>query len=195
MEVSSIVLTLGFGLWVSLTLINSTQRGTGWLMQRLGPMHIFIPKWNFFSPHPGQYDYYLLFRDKRIDGSVTDWQQIEGVNGEPGLLRPLWNPAIYRSKLLFDIAANLTSNVKQFNEEKIRSVLTGERTVGTDSDLVSVDLGAIELSVSYLTVLHYVTEHDHDQLSESTQFMLMRHSRASDQYEPLLVSRFHDLEA
>lgn len=194
MDPVTAVLVVGFGLWFLLTVANSTERGTEILTRHVGPMHIFVPKWNFFSPHPGQYDYFLFYRDRRVDGSLTDWEKVNDLNRPPGRFRSLWNPNIYRSKLVFDVAMDLNTNVKQFNEEKIRSAMTDGGEPAPDSDLVSVDLGTIELSVSYLTFLHYVTRRDHDDLAESTQFMVMQHSRATDNYEPLLVSRFHELD-
>jgi hypothetical protein len=59
---------------------------------------------------------------------------------------------------------------------------------------VSVNMDSIEVSVPYLAILNLVTNQAHDSLSESTQFMIMQHSRATESREPLLISRFHELE-
>jgi hypothetical protein len=194
MKLIPLLLTVGFGGWTLLTLVNSFQRGTTVLTNLLGPIHALIPKWNFFSPHPGRYDFSLFYRDKRPNGSTTPWQKVDMQTDQASRLRWLWNPAKYRHKLVFDIAISLKRNVAEVNQERIRDSLADSSDTESDSELVSVDLEDVELSIPYLALLNYVTNQEHDSLSESTQFMIMQHSRATESREPVMISRFHELD-
>ncbi|MFC4544005.1 hypothetical protein ACFO5R_18920 [Halosolutus amylolyticus] len=191
MRVVDILVVSVFGVWFGLTVINSTNRGSTVLARILGPMNTLVPKWNFFSPHPGQYDYHLFYRDRRVDDSVTDWKQIELFDRSGRKTQCIWNPEIYRTKLIFDIVVNLGTNVKNENIDAIRLEGT-ERECG-DGGLQTIELGSNELSVYYLTLLNYVTERPHSEIDTETQFMVMQHSRAMDRHEPHFVSRFHNL--
>ncbi|WP_137288982.1 hypothetical protein [Natronorubrum halophilum] len=178
-------------LWLGVTVVNATTAGSELLSKRMGPLHTLVPKWNFFSPYPGRYDYHLVYRDRYVDGSVTNWQQVSGINRSPGPFRWIWNPHLYRSKALFDIAENLSTNASQQYANTSDADAIEE---GGGLELRSVDLGHLELSVLYLTLLRYVTRREHSPLSESTQFLILQHSRVSDRYEPLFLSHFHELE-
>lgn len=179
-------------LWLGLTVVNATTPGSEFLSERMGPLHTLVPKWNFFSPHPGRYDYYLVYRDRYVDGEVTNWRRVSGINRPPGKFRWIWNPHLYRSKALFDIAENLSTNAsQQYANTRDAAVAVDD---GGQLELRSVDLGHLELSVLYLALLRYVSRRDHSPLSESTQFLILQHSRASDRYEPLFLSHFHELE-
>lgn len=179
-------------LWLGVTVVNATNTGSELLSEWMGPLHTLVPKWNFFSPHPGRYDYYLVYRDRYVDGSVTNWRKVSGINQSPGAFRWIWNPHLYRSKALFDIAENLSTNASQ----QYANTSDPDDVIEDDEELKlrSVDLGHLELSVLYLALLRYVTRQEHSPLSESTQFLILQHSRASERYEPLFLSHFHELE-
>lgn len=178
------------GVWTAATVLNSIERGSSALQRRLGPFFMLVPKWNFFSPMPGQRDYHLLYRDKRVGGSTTDWRKIPELCASPGWSRLFWNPSIYQNKAMFDISEDLNQEVQG------KYVEDGDQITADEGgeELQPVDLDEIQLSVLYLAFLNLVTEQDHSDLSEATQFMIMQHSRATDGYEPKLVSQFHALE-
>lgn len=192
MELPDILVILVFGSWLGLTVVNSTSRGNTVLARALGPMNTLVPKWNFFSPHPGKYDYHLFYRDRRIDDSVTDWKRVEIFDGSPGKRQCVWNPDIYRTKLIFDIMVNLGTNVKSANIDTIHPERGGDESDEHDG-LQTIDLGANEFSVYYLALLNYIVHRTHSEIDEETQFMVMQHSRSMDRYEPHFVSRFHEL--
>lgn len=192
METSEIFVTLLFGSWLGLTVINSTNRGSTVLARALGPMNTLVPKWNFFSPHPGKYDYHLFYRDRRVDDSVTDWKRVELFDDSTSKRQFVWNPNVYRTKLIFDVMVNLGTNVKNANIDTIRPKENGGESE-EHGGLRTIDLGENELSVYYLTLLNYVTQQTHSEIDTETQFMVMQHSRAMDRYEPHFVSKFHKL--
>jgi hypothetical protein len=80
-----------------------------------------LPRWTFFAPHPGIYDYHLLYREcdsletqlgtpQMVDAAkhlVGPWMQIPDIC--PGLTRfILWNPQRRVTKTITDIVAGLT---------------------------------------------------------------------------------------
>lgn len=51
-----------------------------------------VPRWTFFAPNPGEFDYHLLFRDfDDAELPVTPWREIRAP-ARRSLLSALWNP-------------------------------------------------------------------------------------------------------
>ncbi|ELZ67209.1 hypothetical protein C457_14279 [Haloferax prahovense DSM 18310] len=188
----SVVLAF-LGAWVGATVGNSTRIGASALSQRLGPLYAIVPKWNFFSPHPGQHDYVLLYRDRRTDGSLSAWRSVDKLSqsAPPAIVRWVWNPSMYRSKALFDLTQGLTS---AFDDDEQRADSETEVTAATPPEPRRVDLGQVKFSTMYLTLLQLVTAQEHSPLGESTQFAVMQYSRASDGHELVFASEFHSLD-
>lgn len=145
---------------------------------------IFAPNWNFFSPRPGRWDFHLLYRDKRSDGSTTDWTQVREFSRTPDRYKWLWNTASHRSKTLFDIQQQLTTTFQELDEVE-------EMEPG---DLQELETEEHIVTTPYLQLLNRVSNETHDDDAVQTQFMLMR-STELEQYEPavIFVSNFHEL--
>lgn len=63
-----------------------------------------LPIWSFFAPHPGQSDYHVVYRDRRADGSLSGWNEIQISD----VRRPyswLWNPEKRSKKVISDVVA------------------------------------------------------------------------------------------
>lgn len=80
-----------------------------------------LPRWTFFAPHPGIYDYHLLYREcasletklttpQMVEAAkhlVGPWTQVPDIN--PGSARfMLWNPQRRVTKTITDLVAGLT---------------------------------------------------------------------------------------
>ena len=129
-----------------------------------------IPNWPFFAPVPGMCDYYLLYRDERAGGGVTDWRELSLCDDR----RPwhlLWNPRKREKKALFDLTVALLRDVRPEYLE------------------------ASQLSVPYLALITYVSSLPRLSETRTTQFLVMMSDEPAGllEPEPLFTSAFHPL--
>jgi hypothetical protein len=105
-------------IWFLLSALNQINP----ISTRLGPYDPLglLPRWTFFAPHPGIYDYHLLYRE--CDSSETQLGNIQMVEAAkhligpwvqvpdvcPGSTRVMWNPQRRVTKTITDIVAGLT---------------------------------------------------------------------------------------
>jgi len=179
-------LAVVLGLWLMLTLLNAHSYTSSVLSKHLGEIALLVPKWNFFSPHPGEYDYYVLYRGRRSDQSTTAWRRIDALDYRPRTFRWLWNPDVFQYKSVFDATQRLTQAVSNtaFDEDSVRD----------DSELRDISLDGIEFTTAYLTFLNCVSRQDHSPLVNEIQFAIVRRSRRSESNEPVFTSGFHTVE-
>ena len=129
-----------------------------------------VPEWKFFGPKPGQYDYFLLFRDLLPDGTVTPWKEV--------IVAPprrwwnwAWNPGRRGNKALFDLVTEFAAHIMEKDP-------------------------AIEISIPYLSLLTTVSAQPRLQATAQTQFMVMIAFGADPDRpsELLYVSKPHDVD-
>ncbi|WP_135828639.1 hypothetical protein [Halorussus halobius] len=171
---------------IGATVESLTERSTvtDWL-QRLH-LKLLAPNWNFFAPHPGQWDTHLLYRDELADGTVTQWTEVTDVTQTRQRLKWVWNPSLYKAKGLFDL------------NQALKRHLEGSELAEVDESSGSEGLQPIEsddhlLSTQYLLLLNVVSGADHDDDARRTQFMLMQSSLREEEATPQFVSNFHEL--
>src|SRR5712692_6486188 len=128
-----------------------------------------VPDWRFFAPNPLQHDYHLLYRDQYIDGRCSNWTELRPAQ-ERCWWNAIWNPAKRSNKALFDVVTEFAAQV----------------TAG--------DPG-VELSVSRLTLLNYVSSVSRSTSPKFVQLMLMLSRGHCPGQNPELVyrSEFHSL--
>jgi hypothetical protein len=129
-----------------------------------------IPVWPFFAPVPGTCDYYLLYRDKLPDGSLSDWREIL-LCDDRRYWQLIWNPRKREKKALFDLTAALMAEARP--------------------DAIQ----AIQLSVPYLAILTFVSSLPRRYPACATQFLLMMTDETSIGVvpEPIFTSAVHSL--
>ena len=127
-----------------------------------------VPDWRFFAPTPARHDYHLLFRDRLSDGAVTEWQEIS-IGRHRRWYGFLWNPHRRDRKALFDLTTELAR--------------------------VALDEGpdAVPGSISYLTLLTYVSDLPRWSPSVMTQFCILASDARANNLppEPVLISDMH----
>lgn len=154
----------------------------------------FTPNWNFFAPHPGQWDYHLLYRDRLADGSVTAWTETTELTNTRDRYKWVWNPNLYRNKGLFDMGQELAKeivDVEEF-EQEIPDSDDDEEPQSPDQ-METIQSKNHILSTQYLLILNYVSARSHHEEARETQFMLMRSSLREGEPDPLFISNFHKL--
>jgi hypothetical protein len=84
--------------------------------RRFDVFHL-IPNWTFFAPNPGCTDYHVIFRDRRPDASVTDWDETPLI---PARSRWsfLWNPDKRETKVLADAVSSIIEMIELGHENK-----------------------------------------------------------------------------
>lgn len=117
MLASTLAVTLA--IWFVLSALNQIDP----ISKRLGPYDPLglLPRWTFFAPHPGIYDYHLIYREcasleppltnpqmfEEVKHLVGPWTQVPGLC--PGSSRfMLWNPQRRVTKTISDIVAGMT---------------------------------------------------------------------------------------
>jgi len=191
LQARTLVLVI-FSLWTVGTLVSTANGSVRYdlLPGKASKISHFTPNWNFFAPHPGEWDYHLLYRVKRPDESVSDWAELPEVTRTPRRLKWGFNPRVYRMKAIFDLGQTLTSSVANSDDASDRD---SEVDVDAPHELEAVESKEHVLSIEYLLLLNHVRHNHERDDADGIQFMLMRSSLRSDEPEPLFVSGFHDL--
>lgn len=128
----------------------------------------FIPKWNFFAPNPGKFDFYLLYREQHFGQSVGPWIQCELSDYKRNKLYWIWNFKKIGRKSLFDLSSALTAEVHQTEQEICK----------------------LKLSIPYLLLLTYVSKCC-SVLCERFQFVIYKKSPAEYTNEIAFSSDWH----
>jgi hypothetical protein len=127
-----------------------------------------VPEWKFFA-RPPQQDYHLLYRDVALDGSVTGWKEVS-VAEPRAWWNFLWNPGRRARKAFFDV---ITEAARHCHAQ----------------------LGGVEASVPYLTLLNYISNLPRAIPAQFTQFAILTSPTTGLAREPrvLLTSNAHRL--
>jgi hypothetical protein len=181
------ILVVGIlGVWTAATVLKPFQRGGKFLQSNLGPLAMLVPKYNFFAPNPGVHDYRLLYRDRRVDDSLTSWQRVRDIDRVPDRFGWVWNPHYNYTKVLADVTESLKKSFSGSGDD-------ASSDAQAQGMLTAVDNESVEITVMYLTLLEYVSARDHSELAEATQFVVMRSSRQTETPEPVFLSEFHSI--
>ena len=130
---------------------------------------LLVPGWKFFAPNPVQGDYHLLYRDQLADGTVTEWTEVT-LFQRRRWWNVAWNPGKRANKALFDAIQDLSDEARR-------------------------NPGTLVGSISYLTLLNYVSSVERFAPPAFTQFMLLHSFSLFLEREPQLVfsSELHSL--
>lgn len=133
-----------------------------------------LPLWTFFAPNPGQTDYHLVYRDRRTDGSITEWMEL-AITESRKFHSFVWNPEKRSKKVLSDVVATLMESTRHVPPDK-----TGF---------------AIMLSLPYLVLLNVVSNLAATPGATHRQFVIAETAGFKRTEDPLLVlkSDFHPL--
>ena len=170
-----IVVAVILGIWLSASVLGQIPKPQ---LQRLRQLDVFglIPHWSFFAPRPSQSDFYLLYRDQLSDGALTEWTEVKIIEPRRWSCM-LWNPSRREKKVLFDAVNGLFRDAYQF-------------------DAYRANAQALQLSLSYLLLLKYISDLSHYQASLATQFLLMVSQGKTPEEKkpiPLFLSQLHQL--
>jgi hypothetical protein len=127
-----------------------------------------VPDWRFFAPTPAKLDYHVLYRDRLVDGTMSDWTELQF--GRPRRWYCfVWNPYRRDRKGMFDLVTEMARIIRDDGEEYLNA------------------------SVAYLTFLTYVSGLPRMPGSVITQFCVMASDprRLDREPEPLIVSDSH----
>lgn len=104
MSAISIVVSVVVMSWLILTVIAQFRS----ISARISRFDIFrlIPIWTFFAPNPGVVDYHLVIRDRRRDGSLSNWAGIN-IASERHSTNIFWNPQKRPKKIILDVVQSL----------------------------------------------------------------------------------------
>jgi hypothetical protein len=108
-----------------------------------------LPKWTFFAPIPGTSNFYLLYRDRCADGSMTPWLVLHEMDSKRHRFSFIWNPNRRLRKALHDLITSLPYELYTKN-----------------SDL-------FKLTMPYLIILNHITCLPRVLDSQETQFLIV----------------------
>ncbi len=184
-----------FALWLGATIGVSVERwfgpNTERLTRLLGPVRYVIPNWNFFAPRPVRWDYHLVYRDQRADGSLTEWSEVTEISPRSQGRNAFWFPDQYRLKGVAETVQPLIRATKTITTE------TPDKSQ-TDADphsnqWVDLDPEAIHFKSQYLLLLNLISNKDHVGDAVKTQFMLLQSTTDADEADPVFVSSRHKI--
>lgn len=160
--------------------------------EMLGSLTFLTPNWNFFAPHPGQYDYHLLYRNKRPDGSVSEWEELTEITETPNRLKWAWNPQLYRAKAMFDIGQDLSKKLAETHPPADADTAQNDDQDGIDH-MQTIQSNDHIVTTQYMLLLNYVSQRAKEEGADKTQFMLMRSSLREEEPAPMFISNFHNV--
>jgi hypothetical protein len=130
----------------------------------------FLPRWNFFAPTPGTYDYHLLYRNRWGDALVGSWCEIEVLPARPIFgLSSFWNPRRHEVKALVDVAGEISASAEELRRNPTSALGT----------------------VPYIALLSKVSSSPRLHEATHTQFLLL--ARATGESHVIMASAFHGL--
>ncbi|QWF82484.1 hypothetical protein [Amycolatopsis sp. CA-230715] len=172
-RVARIVMGGFLGSWFAATLLSQDPFRKFPGARRYDPTGAAIPDWRFFAPRPGMHDYHLLVRDELPDGSVTDWREVLPVE-QRAPRHFFWYANRRAEKVVADSVVGIVGFTKEEGRKK----------------------EDIQLSVSYLTILNYMTyQEEHHNDAKRTQFLIAASAGYDESEEPLMLflSNLHPL--
>lgn len=150
-----------FGIWGIASLL--VQWSNDSISTRYSDLRHFVSRWSFFSPAPGEHDFYLLFRSKFKNGEIGPWTSA----GEPEsrkLIHAIWHPDMRRKKALIGAVKLLSAE-------------------GYDE----IDAQKAKTNTGYLSILSSVMAVPGPSLEVARQFMVLRKSGIDREAEPELI--------
>jgi len=127
----------------------------------------FVPTWSFFAPLPNMFDYHLLYRGIKTDGSLSPWQKASNIKDKRSFFSFIWNPDKRFNKGLLDLCLDLI---------KFSNIIKNPKQIC--------------ISLPYLQLLSYINNLTEDKLMTKIQFMIYKDSRIQDP-KIVFVSEFH----
>lgn len=133
-----------------------------------------LPLWTFFAPNPGQTDYHLVYRDRRADGSLTEWMEL-AITESRKFHSFVWNPEKRSKKVISDVVATLIESIGPVPPDEAEF--------------------AIMLSLPYLVLLNVVSNLAPTPGATHRQFVIAETAGFKRTEKPRLVlkSDFHPL--
>ncbi|MFC6952559.1 hypothetical protein [Halorubellus litoreus] len=177
--------------WTGLTLLQAVDQTFDTNATRRLPRVVafLVPNWNFFAPHPGEWDYHLLYRRVDATDEAPSWNELPRVNRTRSRLKWLWNPNMHVMKALFDITQELTSVLSEQEE----SPDDANERPPDDGKLRAVEDSSVQLSPQYLYLLNYVVSNADLDGAAKVQFAILAHKPQVDDTEPMFVSGVHEV--
>ncbi|MFD2909764.1 hypothetical protein ACFSX9_13585 [Flavobacterium ardleyense] len=104
-------LILLYTIWIFLTIVKQFDKS----IFKLSKYDIFalIPNWKLFAPNPKYSDYKIFYRDKFLDGSISDLIEIDWINNKTKNF--LWKGQMREQKFL----SLVSKDVYKYREKKI----------------------------------------------------------------------------
>ncbi|HKF47673.1 MAG TPA: hypothetical protein VKB38_09980 [Terracidiphilus sp.] len=127
------------GGWLLVSVPNQFTNRLGAWVTRINAFG-FIPKWTFFAPIPGTFNYHLIYRDLYQDGSAMPWLEVDWCTGRRWF-HAVWHPRRLTTKLIIDSINGLGEVILHMTRE------------GTD---VERDPQSLILSTPYVLLLNLV---------------------------------------
>lgn len=93
--------------WVLCTLLWQFPkiRENAPLLSRINVLGIF-PIWTFFSPNPGIFDVHVIYRDKDVYDTISEWKEME-ILFPRQFIHGFWNPRKRNVKLIIDAVSDV----------------------------------------------------------------------------------------
>jgi hypothetical protein len=155
-----------FVAWALVSIVGQHRsRFSIWL--RSWDLFGLVPTWTFFAPNPVSHDHYLYYRDYSF-ASVGPWHRAFDADVRTWW-DPLWNPLRREEKAISDAMFHLLDQARE------------------------VDATRIQFSISYLTILSFVSSLPRENDVIARQF-LFAVRRANDVPRPVFLSNIHVLE-
>jgi hypothetical protein len=125
-----------------------------------------IPRWNFFS-NPLEDNFYLLYRCRRLDGSLSPWAPVSCMKKRRRYFDWIWNP---NGRVLYGMITAIQNLKLELGSAKV----------------------PIRLSIPYIALLSLVQEDGDPKNYHEVQFAAMSSSSLTNSdIRALVVSEFH----
>jgi hypothetical protein len=168
------MLIIILGIWAVISIIVHIP---SFPVERLAFLYnlALIPQWNFFAPNPPKGDLVLLFRDKMIGNTLSNWMEIKK-NNRNKYFCWIWNPNKRFNKAHFDLINELISILNEIKSGDLESEVQSRFVIQT---------------IPYLILLNYTFNYQKNSLAIQRQFAVLTSTKNG--FDLVFTSNFHNL--
>lgn len=173
------VLASAFAVWFGLSLYGQFQSPRTDTLRRYDVLQL-LPIWTFFAPNPGSSDYHVIVRDRRSDGTISEWRDAMPIPAQTATSW-VWNPMKRRQKVLVDAVASIAEMCAPTGDRALQPHLLRR---------------ALMVSSPYLVLLNMVVNcAEHASGTLATQFAVVERVGFGQEARPTVMFRspFHGL--
>jgi hypothetical protein len=133
-----------------------------------------VPKWNFFAPKPGVFDFRIYYRMQETNTSISDWIEWDYKLFDRKWYNFILNPYKRKRKAVFDLCQEI-ANIIDYNNTNVNDAIN------------------IEYSIAYIAFLKNIEQSISNENIEAIQYGILTSDMLGkgESFSLMLISKWH----